>query len=61
MMLLTFHLPTRNGRTKLPHIVYYILEKSYETFCHVVFLEFCKSYNKTTTIGFNIKKTPCVG
>ena len=36
------------------------MEKSYETFYHVVFLEVCKSYG-ITPIGFNIKKTPCFG
>ena len=45
---------------KLAQQIYNVLEKSYETFYHVVFLEVCKSYG-ITPIGFNIKKTPCVG
>ena len=44
---------------KLPQQIYNVLEKSYETFDHVVFLEVCKSYG-ITLIGFNIKKTPGV-
>ena len=36
------------------------MEKSYETFYHVAFVEVCKSYG-ITPIGFHIKKTPCVG
>ena len=42
---------------KLAQQIYNVLEKSYETFYHVVFLEVCKSYG-ITPIGFNIKKTP---
>ena len=34
------------------------MEKSYETFYHVNFLEACKSYG-ITPIGFDFKKTPC--
>ena len=45
---------------KLSQQIYNVLEKSYETFYHVVFLEVCTSY-WITPIGFNIKKTPCVG
>ena len=45
---------------KLAQQIYSVLGKSYETFYHVVFLEVCKSYG-ITPIGFNIKKTPCVG
>ena len=45
---------------KLAQQIYNVLEKSYETFYHVVFLEVCKSYG-ITPISFNIKKTPCVG
>ena len=45
---------------KLPHQIYNVLEKSYETFYYVVFLEVCKSYG-IAPIGFNIKKTTCVG
>ena len=44
---------------KLPQQIYNVLEKSYETFYHVVFLEVCKTY-RITLIGFNMKKTPCV-
>ena len=29
---------------KLPQQIYNVLEKSFETFYHVVFLEVCKSY-----------------
>ena len=43
----------------LPQQIYNFLEKSHETFYHVVFLEVCKSYG-ITPIGVNIKKTPCV-
>ena len=47
---------------KLPQQVYNILEKSYDTstLSFVVFLEVCK-FDKVTPIGFNIKKTPCIG
>ena len=45
---------------KLPQQIYNILEKSYETFYHIVFLEAGQSY-KITPVGFHIKKTPCVG
>ena len=45
---------------KLAQQIYSVLEKSYETLYHVVFLEVCKSYG-ITPIGFNIKKTLCVG
>ena len=45
---------------KLPQQIYNVLEKSYETFYHCVFLEVFKLYG-ITPIGFNIKKTPCVG
>ena len=45
---------------KLAQQIYNVLEKSCETFYHVIFLEVCKSYG-ITPIGFNIKKTPCVG
>ena len=44
---------------KLPQQIYNVLEKSYETFYDVVFLEVCKTY-RITLIGFNMKKTPCV-
>ena len=44
----------------LPKQIYNVLEKSCKTFYHVVFLEFYKSY-EITPIGFEIKKTPCVG
>ena len=37
---------------KLPQKIYNVLEKSYETFYHVVFLEVCK---------FVSKETSCVG
>ena len=40
--------------------MYDVLENSYETFYHKVFLEVCKSYG-SAPIGFNIKKTPCAG
>ena len=33
---------------------------TFKTFYYIVFLEVCKSYG-ITPIGFNIKKTPCVG
>ena len=46
-------------KEKLPQQIYNVLEKFYETFYHVAFLEVCKSYG-ITPIGFNIKKTPCV-
>ena len=47
---------------KLAQQIYNVLEKSYETFYHVVFLEVCKSMPiGITPVGFNIKKTPCVG
>ena len=45
---------------ELPQQIYNVLEKSYETFYHVVFLEVSKSYG-ITPIGFNTKKTPFVG
>ena len=45
---------------KLPQQVYNVLEKPYETFYHVVFLEVCKSPG-ITPICFNIRKTLCVG
>ena len=45
---------------KLPQQIYNVLEKSYKSFYHVVFLEVCKSY-EITPIDFNIRKTPCVG
>ena len=45
---------------KFPQQIYNVTEKSYETFYHVVFLEVFKSYG-ISPIGFNIKKTPCVG
>ena len=45
---------------KLAQQIYNVLEKSYETFYHVVFLEVCNSYG-INPIVFNIKKTPCVG
>ena len=45
---------------KLAQQIYNVLEKSYETFYHVVFLEVRKSYG-ITSIDFNIKKTPCAG
>ena len=45
---------------KLSQQIYNVLEKSYKTLYHVVFLEVCKSYGITPT-GFNIKKTQCVG
>ena len=45
---------------KLPKQIYNVLEKSYETFYHAVFLEVYNSYG-ITPIGFNIKKTPCLG
>ena len=43
---------------KLPQQIYNILEKSYETFYHIIFLKVCQSI---TPISFHIKKTPCVG
>ena len=55
MMLLPRNLYIRNGRRKVS-----TANLKYETFYHVVFLEVCKSY-RITPIGFNIKKTPCVG
>ena len=45
---------------KLPQLIKIVLDKSYETFYHVIFLEVCKFYG-ITPIGFNIKKTLCVG
>ena len=45
---------------KLPQQIYNILEKSYEAFYHIVFLEVCKSFEIIPT-GFCIKKAPCVG
>ena len=45
---------------KLSQQIYNVLEKSYETFYHAVFLEVCKSYG-ITPIGFNVKKALCVG
>ena len=45
---------------KLSQQIYNVLKKSCETFYHFVFLEVCTSYG-ITPIGFNIKKTPCVG
>lgn len=45
---------------ELPQQIYIILENSSETFYHVLFLEVYKSY-KITPVGFNIKKTLCVG
>ena len=45
---------------KLAQQICNVLEKSYETFYYIVFLEVCKPYG-ITPIGFNIKKTPCVG
>ena len=45
---------------KLAQQIYNVLEKSYETFYHVVLFEVCKSYG-ITPIGFNVKKTACVG
>ena len=44
----------------LPQQIYNILEKSYETFYHIIFLEVCASY-EITPMGFHIKKIPCVG
>ena len=38
---------------KLSQQIYNVLEKSYKTLYHVVFLEVCKSYG--------VKKTQCVG
>ena len=34
-------------KEKLPQQIYNVLEKPYETFYHVVFLEVCKSYGIT--------------
>ena len=45
---------------KLPQQIYNILEKSYEAFYHIVFLQVCKSFEIIPT-GFCIKKAPCVG
>ena len=59
MTLLPYNLHTQNGR-KVITANLQCLEKSYETFYHVVFLEVCKSYG-ITPIGFNIKNTSCVG
>ena len=47
-------------KEKLPQQIYNVLEKSYETFYHVNFLEACKSYG-ITPIGFDFKKTPGAG
>ena len=47
-------------KEKLPQQIYNVLEKPYKTFYHAVFLEVCKSYG-ITPIGFDIKKTACVG
>ena len=44
----------------LPQQICNILEKSYETFYHIIFLEVCPSY-EITPMGFHIKKIPCVG
>ena len=45
---------------KLPQQIYNILEKSYETFYYIVFLEVFQFY-EIIPIGFYIKKTACVG
>ena len=45
---------------ELPQQIYNVLQKSYETFYHVVFPEVCNFYG-INPIGFNIKKPSCVG
>ena len=45
---------------KLQQQIHNTLEKSNETFYHIVFLEVCQSY-EITRISFNIKKTSCAG
>ena len=47
-------------KEKLPQKIYNVLGKSYETFYQVVFYGACKSYG-ITPIGFDVKKTSCVG
>ena len=60
MMLLPCNFSARFGRRKVTQQIYNVLEKSFQTFYHVVFLEVCKSYG-IIPIGFNIKNTSYVG